>query len=54
MRFDQDTDSRYTTAGVGNIVPGAFTPVLATHTKHLSLVAIISVDVDRMHGVSSR
>ncbi len=31
-----------------NIVPGAFTPVLAKHTKHLSLVDIFSVGVDRM------
>jgi hypothetical protein len=30
-----------------NIVPGAFTPVLAKHTKHLSLVDILSVGVDR-------
>jgi len=27
---------------------GAFTPVLAKHTKHLSLVDILSVGVDRM------
>src|SRR5260370_29875390 len=33
---------------VGNIVPGAFTPVLAKHTKHMSLVDILSVGVDRM------
>jgi hypothetical protein len=31
-----------------NIVPGAFTPVLAKHTKHLSLVDILAVGVDRM------
>ncbi len=31
-----------------NIVPGAFTPVLVKHTKHLSLVDILSVGVDRM------
>jgi hypothetical protein len=31
-----------------NIVAGAFTPVLAKHTKHLSLVDILSVGVDRM------
>lgn len=29
-------------------VIGAFTPVLAKHTKHLSLVDILSVGVDRM------
>jgi hypothetical protein len=33
---------------LGNIVPGAFTPVLAKHTKHLSLVDILSAGVDRM------
>jgi len=33
---------------LGNIVSGAFTPVLAKHTKHLSLVDILSVGVDRM------
>src|SRR5260370_35267912 len=33
---------------LGNIVPGAFTPVLAKHTKHMSLVDILSVGVDRM------
>ncbi len=31
-----------------NIVAGAFTPVLAKHTKHLSLVDILSIGVDRM------
>jgi len=31
---------------LSNIVSGAFTPVLATHTKHLSLVDILSVGVD--------
>ncbi len=36
------------TAKLGNIVPGTFTPVLAKHTKHLSLVDILSVAVDRM------
>ncbi len=33
---------------LGNIVLGAFTSVLAKHTKHLSLVDILSVGVDRM------
>src|SRR6266849_6394358 len=33
---------------LGNIVPGAFTPVLAKHTKHLSLVDILSVGVGRL------
>jgi len=33
---------------LGKIVSGAFTPVLAKHTKHLSLVDILSVGVDRM------
>jgi len=31
-----------------NIVPGAFTPVLAKHTKHLSLVDVFSIGVDRI------
>ncbi len=31
---------------LGNIVPSAFTPVLAKHTKLLSLVDILSVGVD--------
>jgi hypothetical protein len=29
-------------------INGCFTPVLAKHTKHLSLVDILSVAVDRM------
>ncbi len=33
---------------LGNIVSGAFTPVLAKHTKHVSLVDILAVGVDRM------
>ena len=33
---------------LGNIVSGAFTPVLAKHTKHLSLVDILAVGVERM------
>jgi hypothetical protein len=32
----------------GNIVPGAFTPVLANHSKSFSLIDCISVGVDRM------
>ena len=32
----------------GNIVSGGFTLVLAKHTKHLRLVDILSVAVDRM------
>jgi len=35
------------TSRLGDIVSGAFTPVLAKHTKHLSLVDILSVGVDR-------
>jgi hypothetical protein len=31
-----------------NIVPGAFTPVLAKHSKSFSLIDCISVGVDRM------
>jgi hypothetical protein len=33
---------------VGNIVSGAFTPVLAKHTKHLSLVDVLSIGIDRI------
>ncbi len=33
---------------LGNIVSGVFTPVLAKHTKHLSLVDVLAVGVDRM------
>ena len=33
---------------LGNIVSGAFTPVLAEHTKNLSLVDTLAVGVDRM------
>ena len=32
----------------GSIVPGVFTPVLAKHSKSLSLVDCVSVGVDRM------
>lgn len=32
----------------GDIVPGAFTPVLAKHSKSFSLIDCISVGVDRM------
>jgi len=32
----------------GNIVPGAFTPVLAKHSKSFSLIDCVSVGVDRM------
>ena len=31
-----------------HIVPGAFTPVLAKHTKHLGLVDVLSIGVDRI------
>ena len=31
-----------------HIVSGVFTPVLAKHTKHLTVVDILSVGVDRM------
>jgi len=34
--------------GVFRIVPGAFTPVLAKHSKSFSLIDCISVGVDRM------
>jgi len=32
----------------GNIVPGAFTPVLAKHSKSFSLIDAVSIGVDRM------
>ena len=32
----------------GNIVPDPFTPVLAKHTKRLSLMDALSIGVDRM------
>ena len=35
-------------ATLGNNVPGAFTPVLAKHSKSFSLIDCISVGVDRM------
>jgi hypothetical protein len=39
---------------VGNIVSGAFTPVLAKHTKHLSLVDVLSiVESTGFSGISS-
>jgi hypothetical protein len=34
--------------GLGNIVPGVFTPVLAKHSKSFSLIDCISVGLDRM------
>jgi len=33
---------------LANIVSGAFTPVLAKHTKHLSLVDMLSIGIDRV------
>jgi hypothetical protein len=33
---------------LSNIVSGAFTPVLAKHSNHLSLVDILAVGVDQM------
>ncbi len=32
----------------GDIVSGVFTPVLAKHTKHLSVVDILALGIDRM------
>ena len=32
----------------GNIVSGAYTPVLAKHSKHFSLEDILAIGVDRM------
>lgn len=34
----------------GDFVSGVFTPVLAKHSKHLNLVDILAVGVDRMQG----
>jgi hypothetical protein len=34
--------------GFGNIVPGAFTPVLAKHTKSFNLIDTLSVGEDRI------
>ncbi len=34
--------------GFGNIVSGAFTPVLAKHSKSFSLIDRISVSVDQI------
>jgi hypothetical protein len=39
---------RITRTELGNIVPGAFTPVLAKHSKSFSLIDCVSVGVDRM------
>ena len=47
MKVERDT-SKVPAGAFGNIVAGAFTPVLAKHTKHMSLVDILSVGVDRM------
>jgi hypothetical protein len=38
----------------GNVVPGAFTPGLAKHSKSFSLIDFISVGVDRMQRTSIR
>jgi hypothetical protein len=40
--------SIFTDFEFGNIVPSAFTPVLAKHSKSFSLIDCISVSVDRM------
>ena len=34
--------------GLGYIVSGVLTPALAKHTKHLSLVDVVSIGVDRI------
>jgi hypothetical protein len=44
--FAHPQDSEWRTSSLGRT--GAFTLVLAKHTKHLSLVDILSVGVDRM------
>jgi hypothetical protein len=33
---------------LGEVVSGVFTPVLAKHTKHLSLIDVLSIGVDRI------
>lgn len=38
----------FTDSDFGNIVPCVFTPVLAKHSKSLSLIDCVSVGVDRM------
>ena len=40
--------NEYSEIRPGNIEPGAFTPVLAKHSKSFSLIDCISVGVDRM------
>jgi hypothetical protein len=40
--------SIFQTYELGNIVSGAFTPVLAKHSKSFSLIDCVSVGVDRM------
>jgi hypothetical protein len=33
---------------LGNTVPGVLTPVLARHTKHLSLVDVLSIGIEQI------
>lgn len=39
---------RFPRAGLGEVVSGVFTPLLAKHSKSFSLVDCVSVGVDRM------
>jgi len=41
--------SGFTLIGLGNIVSGVFTPVLAKHTKQISLGDVLSIGIDRIH-----
>ena len=45
---EQEVDLKFTGQESGNTVPGAFTPVLAKHTKSFNLVDTLSVGVDRI------
>jgi len=47
-RHSAFTRQRPPVGGLGNIVSGVFTPVLAKHSKSFSLIDCISVGVDRM------
>jgi hypothetical protein len=47
-RLHSEGNARAAELIVGNIVPGAFTPVLAKHSKSFSLIDCIAVGVDRM------
>ena len=48
LQATRTSDPGRTAARTGNIVSGAFTPVLAKHSKSFSLIDCVSVGVDRM------